>query len=238
MSEQKPLSGGSRLTDDLRDELLSRPELVLADKDVMRALVGAHERSLGGNVIDLRGAAMKRLEGRLDQLEATHRSVIAAAYENLAGTNLIHRAVLEVLEPTDFGEFLRRLETRVAETLRLDSLRLVLEARGRDPVVERHSGLIHVVEPGFIGEYLNELTEYRAPVTLRGVIDGAGEVHGREEGHIRSEAVLALDLGAGRLPGMLVMGSAEEEQFAPRQGTDLLRFFGAVFSLTLRRWLA
>ena len=49
----------------------------------MRALIAANERAMGGNIVDLRGIAMERLEARLDRLEDTHRSVIAAAYENL-----------------------------------------------------------------------------------------------------------------------------------------------------------
>ncbi len=56
---------------------------------------------MGHNVVDLRGIAMERLEERLDRLEDTHRSVIAAAYDNLAGTNSIHRAVLRLLRPAE-----------------------------------------------------------------------------------------------------------------------------------------
>ena len=95
---------------DIRDRILSAPEAVLEDQDVMRALVSASERAMGGNVIDMRGIAMDRLEGRLGRLEDTHRSVIAAAYENLSGTNQIHRAILQLLDAPDFGEFLKTLK--------------------------------------------------------------------------------------------------------------------------------
>ena len=57
---------------------------------------------MGGNIVDIRGIAMERLEHRLDRLEDTHRSVIAAAYENLAGTNQIHRAILRMMDPWIF----------------------------------------------------------------------------------------------------------------------------------------
>ncbi|NEL27507.1 MAG: DUF484 domain-containing protein, partial [Xanthomonas perforans] len=80
----------------LRERIISAPELVLEDHDVMRALVAATESARGDNVIDMRGIAMEKLESRLDQLEDTHRSVIAAAYENMAGTNQIHRAILQL----------------------------------------------------------------------------------------------------------------------------------------------
>ena len=74
----------------LRERIMSDPSVILEDKDLMQALVSANEQTQGGNVVDLRSVAMKRLESRLDQLEDTHRSVIAAAYDNMAGTNQIH----------------------------------------------------------------------------------------------------------------------------------------------------
>ena len=52
---------------DLRDRLLSEPELLLEDKDVMNALIAANERTMGSNIVDLRGIAMERLEARLDE---------------------------------------------------------------------------------------------------------------------------------------------------------------------------
>ena len=64
---------------DLRDRLIAEPEVILEDRDLMRALIAANERAMGANIVDLRGIAMERLEARLDRLEDTHRSVIAAA---------------------------------------------------------------------------------------------------------------------------------------------------------------
>ncbi len=86
------MSSTQRIEESIRDSIISRPDIILDDKDLMQALIAANERAMGGNIVDLRGIAMERLEARLDRLEDTHRSVIAAAYENLAGTNQIHRA--------------------------------------------------------------------------------------------------------------------------------------------------
>ena len=103
---------------DLRERILREPDVILEDIDVMRALIRANDRQIGDNVVDLRGIAMERLEHRLDRLEDTHRSVIAAAYDNLAGTNLVHRAVLQLLEPSEFIPFLGNLSGPVAEALK------------------------------------------------------------------------------------------------------------------------
>ncbi|MFW5655763.1 MAG: DUF484 family protein, partial [Roseicyclus sp.] len=54
---------------------------------------------------------------------------------------------------------------------------------------------------------------------------------------IRSEALIRLDLGPGRLPAMLAMGAEDPQHFRPTQGTDLLAFFGGVFERMMQRWL-
>jgi hypothetical protein len=231
----------ARITEDWRDRILEDPDLVLEDHDLMRALVAANERALGSNVVDLRGIAMERLEARLDRLEDTHRSVIAAAYENLAGTNQIHRAILRLLDPINFEEFLRNLGGDVAQTLRVDSVRLVLESphAEEDPGLDSMGGILQIVDPGFIEEYVAAGRRLPArAVTLRQVMPEATGIYGEQASWIRSEALMRLDLGAGRLPGMLAFGAEDPHHFRPSQGTDLLAFFSGVFERVMRRWLA
>ncbi|MCX7301939.1 MAG: DUF484 family protein [Rhodobacterales bacterium] len=225
----------------VREQIISDPDVLLDDKDIMRALVAANERAMGHNIVDLRGIAMERLEARLDRLEDTHRSVIAAAYENLAGTNQIHRAVLRLMDATKFEVFLRDLGSDVAGILRVDALRLVLEttATGDDPAIKRLDTVLSVAEPGFIDEYLTTGRGGQArQVTLRQVRPEDDRLFGAKFDFIHSEACLKLDFGTGRLPGMLVMGSEDPHQFTPQQGTDLLAFFAGVFERAMKRWLA
>lgn len=235
------MSSSQRIEDSLRESIISRPDMILDDKDLMHALIAANERAMGGNIIDLRGIAMERLESRLDRLEDTHRSVIAAAYENLAGTNQIHRAVLRMLDPVEFEPFLRDLGGEVAQILRVDVIRLVLESvqNDEDPAIRRLGDVLSVAEPGFVAEYVADGRE--APlrqVTLRQLSGGDARVYGEKADWMRSEACLKLDFGPGRLPGLLVMGSEDPHQFTPQQGTDLLGFFAGVFERAMRRWLS
>jgi len=226
---------------DIRDRILAAPEAVLEDRDLMRALIEANERAMGSNIVDLRGIAMERLETRLDRLEDTHRSVIAAAYENLAGTNQVHRAILQMLDPLSFEDFLRSLAGDVAQTLRVDCVRLVLESvqDAEDPALRRLGEVLYVAEPGFVAEYLSGGRNVPLrPVTLRQVLPQSDALYGDRAGWIRSEALMRLDFGRGRLPGMLVMGAEDPHQFKPTQGTDLLAFFAGVFERTMRRWLS
>ena len=226
---------------DLRDRIIAEPEVILEDRDLMRALIAANERAMGTNVVDLRAIGMERLEARLERLEDTHRSVIAAAYENLAGTNQVNRAILQMLDPLSFEEFLKNLGGEVAQTLRVDCIRLVLESvqDAEDPALRRLGEVLFVAEPGFIADYVaGGRNVSLRPVTLRQTIPSSDQIYGERAGWIRSEALLRLDFGKGRLPGLLVMGAEDPHQFKPTQGTDLLAFFAGVFERTMRRWLS
>ena len=235
------MTSQKKINAQLRDAILSHPDAILDDKDVMHALIAANERIMGANIVDLRGIAMDRLEARLDKLEDTHRSVIAAAYENLAGTNQIHRAVLRLMDAGEFETFLRDLKGEVAEILRVDAIRLVLETEqdSADPALPALEDVLCIKPDGYAEAYV---TRGRAgnvrQVNLRQVQQGDVDLFGTKADWMRSEACLTLDLGPGRLPGLLVLGSEDPHMFGPQQGTDLLVFFGGVFERVMRRWLA
>ncbi|MCF2906406.1 DUF484 family protein [Octadecabacter sp. CECT 8868] len=235
------MSSDPLLNDDVRSKIMSDPEALLEDQDIMRALVAANEKNLGGNIVDLRGIAMERLEGRLDRLEDTHRNVIAAAYENLAGTNQIHRAILRMMDAGKFENFLNDLRGDVSDILRVDAVRLVLESSTSeaDPAIARLSDVLSIAEPGFVQNYISHGRSAPArQVTLRQVKTDDVEVFGDKAEYIRSEACLRLNLGDGRLPGMLIFGAEDPHQFTPQQGTDLLTFFAGVFERVMRHWLS
>ena len=223
---------------DLREKIIANPDVLLEDHDIMRALVGANDDTSRGNIVDLRAIAMERLEARFDRLEDTHRSVIAAAYDNLAGTNQVHRAILRLMEAEDLGTFLGLMAGDVTDILRVDAIRLVLECESAENVADWGPSVIMMPE-GFIDGYVTLGRNVPArTVTLRRSHKVSSTLFtglGREVG---SEACLQLDLGAGRLPGMLVMGAIDPQQFTPQQGTDLLTFFAGVFERAMRRWLA
>lgn len=228
------------LNDGLREQIISHPDIILDDMDIMRALMAANERDVGSNVIDLRGITIERLEQRLDRLEDTHRGVIAAAYENLAGTNQIHRAILTMMEPASFSEFIRHLGNDVATILRIDAVKLVLETHVEesDPTLRTVGDVLVTAEPGFIETYLSHgRNTPTRQVTLRSVNEQAGYLYGEPTNYIRSEACMKLDLGEGRLPGMLLFGSESSDLFRASQGTDLMSFFAGVFERMMRRFL-
>lgn len=229
------------MDDTTRAKIIRDPDALLEDTDIMRALVAANEKTMGGNIVDLRGIAMERLESRLDRLEDTHRTVIAAAYENLAGTNQIHRAVLRMMDATEFEPFLKDLGGDVADILRVDAMRLVLEgdAQDDDTALQRLGEVLFVAPEGYIDDYVTRGRNLPArTVTLRQVDLEDDALYGDKADYIRSEALLKLDFGEDRSKGLLVMGSEDPHLFTPQQGTDLLAFFGGLFERAMRRWLS
>jgi len=228
--------------EDWRERILADPGLVLDDRDLMRALIAANDWRMGGNIVDMRGVAMDRLEHRLDRLEGAHRSVIAAAYENVAGVNKIHRAILTLLDQDDRAAFLRALSDDVVPGLGIDQACLAIEspkATGSAAPRARKSGDVPTVAPGFVSRYVaGDRAGPHRKVTLRQVGEGGARVFGADARWIGSEALLTLDLGAGRLPGLLALGAENPRQFDPSQGTDLLAFFAGVVERLVRRWLA
>ncbi|MDW3222621.1 MAG: DUF484 family protein [Paracoccaceae bacterium] len=234
------MSSTPKIDNALREAILSQPDVILEDSDVMRALVAANERSMGANVVDLRGIAMDRMEGRLDRLENTHRSVIAAAYENLAGTNQVHRAILSLVDCATLEDLLRCLDTDIKDTLRLDAIKLVAEVdENEDDAVPSHPYEdLAIAKAGFVDDYLAQSRQGTARiVTLRHPPAATAFFYGETASQIKSEACLVLDFGPDRLPGLLVMGSQDPDMFAPQQGSDLLVFFAGVFERVIRRFL-
>lgn len=235
------MSETAKIDDALRARILAQPQAILEDPDLMRALVAENDRMMGANIVDLRGIAMERLEARLDRLEDTHRSVIAAAYENLAGTNQVQRAILRMLDPVTFEDFVKNLAGDVADILRVDAVRLVLETTqtGADPKLERLGDVLCMARPGFIDAYLSAGRDRPGrSVTLRQTLAHAGDIYGKDAEYARSEALMKLDLGTGRLPGLLALASEDPQRFKANQATDLLGFFAGVFERAMRRWLA
>ncbi|MEM7439121.1 MAG: DUF484 family protein [Pseudomonadota bacterium] len=237
------MAKNQKSVDRVREQILKDPGTVLNDRDVMRALIAADETGRGGNVVDLRSIALERLEARLDRLEDTHRHVIAAAYDNLASTNQIHRAILAILEPDVFADFLALIEQELAEILNVASARLVLESSAATPELlpqlqEEFGAGVSFCAPGDVMKYVTGGRKSTArPVTLRAVANGDPALFGEGAALIKSEALLKLDLGDGNLGGMLVLGSEAVDQFTPQKGADLLVFFASAFERVLRRWL-
>lgn len=228
---------------DIRSMILHNPNLVLEDQALMQALLAADRKAYGRKVVDLRGVLVERLEERLDRLQDTHREVLAAAYDNVAGMNQVHRACLALLEPADFEGFLGVLTRDVAPILAVEVIRLALEMPGADTAAGVGPGTFRDAVVGLpeggIDAYLT-LGRNVAPrqVTLRRATEPLADVYGELADRVKSEALLRLDLGPTGPVGVLALGAGDARRFNSDQGTDLLAFFAGVLERTLRRLVA
>ncbi len=219
---------------DVRNQILSNAAAVLEDPELMAALIAADDGLRGGNVIDLRGLAIARLEERLSRLESTHQNVLSAAYENVSTTTQVHRAILSMIAPLQLEAFLDCLGSDVADILRAASIRILVE--GRMPI--EHPVLVPV-GVGDITRYIDSWRSGRpVPVALRRVPAKMPRLHDESRGPIRSEALYRLELGDTAPAALLAIGSADPDQYLPSHATDLLELFGRVCERTLRGLLA
>ncbi len=99
--------------------------------------------------------------------------------------------------------------------------------------------VVLLAEPGFLESYLTQPgTPAGRKVILRKLTPYQPEIYTPRNDELGSEALLRLDFGPGRLPGLLAMASRDPYQFSPNQGTELLMFFAGVFERSMRHWLA
>jgi len=229
----------------LTTEILKDPTVVLDNSEVMRALLQITDSSNGDNVMDLRAVFAARLEERMKRLEDTNRTVIAAAYENLTGTNQMHRAVVALLGADTLPQFVQVLNHDVANILGVDVVRLCIEGdkpHGNNPVdpADQYSSTLVVLPTDGAANYISEQPNSPAPkqVTLRRASELRTTVFGNLSTDIASEAVLRLDIGNQNIRGLVVFGSRDPKRFASDQGTELLVFLSQTVERMLRRWVA
>ena len=227
---------------DFRKRILQDPEALWNDREVMRALISASSNNAPTNVIDLKSAVLKRLEGHVDKIEGQNSNIISAAYKNISTTTKVHSAILEALEPKTFTEFLNFLKTDWANSLGIDVARLCLEAPSisKDDIPQLKTEFgpsVIFLQEGEIDHYIT-LGQDNDPrsVTLRQIRKGASNIYSDIAPELRSEALMKLDLGQGNSPGLLLLGSINPDQFLPNMGTDLFVFYGSIFEKVMQRW--
>jgi hypothetical protein len=222
---------------DIRKKVLSNPKIILEDTEVMKALVEANESEIGGNIVDLRSVAMRQLENQIQKAEITNKSIVAAAYENISSYEVIHKAVLNILEANNFSELELQFSRNVQSALKIAHIHIMIESDNTKSTSVESNYYISVVNSGDISKYINPSSkDHKKDIVMRSVIDPDTRIYGKKSSIIKSEAVIALDLGEKKLPASLIMGSTSVNQFEPRQRTELLSFFGAVVERVIRSW--
>ena len=223
---------------DIKKKIISNPEIILDDLEVMKVLFNSYSEATGENIIDLRSVAIKKLEAKIKQTETTNRSIIAAAYENISGYELIHKAILLILEVDNFEDLEVQLSQTVQPALKVSHIHIMIEQEETENTAIKSNNYISVVEPGSVKTYVNLENELlQKTVTMRQVSSPNESIYGQKVHSIKSEAVIQLDLGEKKIPALLIIGSNKAIQFEPKKGTELLEFFGSVMERVIKRWV-
>ena len=222
---------------DIKKKVLTNPKIILEDIEVMKVLIEANENEFGENIVDLRSVAMKQLENQIQKAETTNKSIVAAAYENISSYELIHKAVLNILEAKNFSELELQFSRNVQSALKISHIHIMIENYNVESPTFKSNKYISVVSPGEVSNYINSCNKnHNKDIVMRSVLDPDTRIYGEKSSIIKSEAVITLDLGEKKLPASLIMGSTNVNQFEPRHRTELLSFFGAVVERVIRNW--
>ena len=223
---------------DIKKKIISNPEIILDDLEVMKVLFNSYSEATGENIIDLRSVAIKKLEAKIKQTETTNRSIIAAAYENISGYELIHKAILLILEVDNFEDLQVQLSQTVQPALKVSHIHIMIEQEETENTAIKSNNYISVVKLGSVKTYINLENELlQKTVTMRQVSSPNESIYGQKVHSIKSEAVIQLDLGEKKIPALLIIGSNKAIQFEPKKGTELLEFFGSVMERVIKRWV-
>jgi uncharacterized protein YigA (DUF484 family) len=172
------------------------------------------EQKLGAGVLDMQKFMVTRLRGKLSELERANERLQAIGQDNLKAQTLVQAAALALLTARSFEAMIDIVVARLP---------------GRTNLVG-----VRVIRPGAIDRMVGTGGEVRLIADMPGSRTLFGEVAPR----IRSMALARLGFGPGTPPGVLALGSAKTDGFAPGQGTELLAFLARIVELCIRRWLA
>jgi len=226
----------------LREEILTKAHEILNDEILLKALIGASDKNLGGKIVDLRSVAMQKMDGELKKLKRSNQQVIATAYENLVGMKQVHQVVLKSLEQNNFDEFITNLDTEACDILRVDCIKLGLETHYSLQNTEKNDSklfeLLDLYPVDFVDTYISQGENNGTDdVVLRPTPKGSEQVYGKLSKNLKSEGCIKLKIGNEKIIGILALASKEREKFTAQQGVELLKFMGSVFERRISHWL-
>ena len=230
------------MDDKLREEILTKAHEILNDEILLKALIGASEKNLGGKIVDLRSVAMQKMDGELKKLKRSNQQVIATAYENLVGMKQVHQVVLNSLEQNNFDEFIANLDTEACDVLKVDCIKIGLETHSSLQNTEKYdsnlSKLLDFYPVNFVDTYISQGENNGSDdVVLRPTPKGCEQLYGKLSKNLKSEGCIKLEIGNEKIIGILALASKEREKFTAQQGVELLKFMGSVFERRISHWL-
>lgn len=208
---------------------LQRHGNFLEDNPQLLEILTPPELRGGQRVVDFQRFQILRLQEILSDLGSHQNRLIDVTRGNLTNQKKIHQAALTILTAEDMGDLLHRVTRDWPVTLGVDAAAVGFETSGKTAL--DNTGDIVRLTPGWIDRLLGD----REAVILRGPdVTAARMLFGPAAALINAQALVRLQPGEDTPEGLLAFGTRDEDGFYPGQGTELVRFLGAILERCLR----
>lgn len=215
---------------DVRAYLERHPNF-LEDNPELLEMLTPPELHGGPVVSDFQRFQVLRLQKILSDLGSHQSRLVDRARSNLTNQKNIHQAALSILDAEDLSELLHRVARDWPVTLGVDAVAIGFETGG-NANWEQPEDIVRL-EPGWTDRLLGD----QEVVVLRGPeVTATAMLFGPAAPLIKAQALVRLRTGENRAQGLLAFGTRDADGFYPGQGTDLLRFLGAILERCLGIW--
>lgn len=212
---------------DVRAYLQRHPNF-LEDNPELLEILTPPELNSGRMVSDFQRFQILQLQHILSELGSDQNRLVDATRSALTNQKKIQQAALTILDAEDMSELLHRVTRDWPVTLGVDAAAIGIETGDSFDISDDMVRLT----PGWIDRLLGE----EEAVILRGPdVAATRMLFGPAAPLINAQAMVRLQPGGGR--GLLAFGTRDEDGFYPGQGTDLLRFLGAILERCLSPWI-
>ena len=220
----------NKLDEDIRQTILTNPDLVLLDQEIFMSLINENNFSDDENIVDIRNIFLKRLGAKLENLKKANNKILKHAYENQLSVNKIHRCCLSVLDSKTIQELFMLILDEFPVFLKITSIQLVLEK------TVKFDGDIKKIIYASQEELLN-FSKFAGFTQSRLVIlreDLSYEQRSNlglnsSQQNVKSEAILSINMKNKGL-GFIFLESNDKKTFSIDQATDYLEFLSKIIS--------
>ncbi len=211
---------------------LERHPSFLEDNPALLEILTPPELHSGQAVSDFQHFQVERLQQILSELGNHQDHLIARTRSNLTNQKKIHQAALAILDAEYLGELVHRVMRDWPVTLGVDAAALGFEVSSESDPADGSE--IVPLTPGWIDRLLGD----QDAAIFRGAgVTAARMLFGPAAPLINAQAIVRLQPGENSPQGLLAFGTRDEDGLYPGQGTELLRFLGAILERCLSPWM-
>lgn len=218
--------------DQVKAFLAANPDILLRHPDML-TLIELPSRTGAGNILDLQGFMIKRLQSRVKTLKDIQADLIEASTANSLVRDRVHKATLKLLDARSFEHLIEYIgaPAGLAADLDVAVVALCMETLSQTPPPGLRG--IKLAEEGSIQRLLGEGRSYYLSTGIR----ANRQLYGHRAADLQSEAMVRLDISPVTPPGLLALGSTDPDQFHPDQSSDLLQYLAHIVERCIRLWL-